>query len=185
VARPGDVRELLGGVPPVSHVATDRLVVRPTLARDLAAIESFWQDPQANRLDHGTPDPGAWQRANVVRLRHLLRKRPSHTMWTLLHLPALEVIGYVRLRRHSLVEGHATMGVRLGRTWWGKGYAAEALKALCAHLAAAKKLQLLELEVLAENTRALRAYGKAGFSLAWRRQRKGRLWCGLEWHAGT
>jgi phosphoglycolate phosphatase len=183
VAQPADVADLLRGLPPVTYLATDRLIVRPTIAADLPVIEPFWQDPQANRLDHGTSDPGAWQEENVERLGQLLEKRPSRTMWTIALVPSLAVIGYIRLRGHSVLRSRATVGVRLGRAWWGQGYAAEGLKTLREHLVRERKIRFFDLEVLAQNTRALRAYEKAGFSLARRLRRNGRLWLSLEWHA--
>jgi RimJ/RimL family protein N-acetyltransferase len=104
-------------------------------------------------------------------------------MWSMLVPPSLEVVGYIRLRQQRMLGGRATIGVRLGRAWWGRGFAAEALRALCGHLAARRNVRTLDLEVLAHNRRALRAYEKAGFRPARTYRRAGQLWLSLEWYA--
>ncbi len=182
-ARPADLLSCLDGVPPLRHLATERLVLRPALAGDIATFQEFWSDAEANRIDHGTSDAGAWHFRSVERLKRLLRKRPSRTIWTVLLPPALDIIGYVRLRRHSVLTGRGTMALRLGRAWWNHGYATEALRAWCPHIAAQRRLKVLDLSVLAANAPAMRVYAKADFILADTRPRGGRNWCTLEWHA--
>ncbi len=181
VARPEEIPQLLNGVPEVQLMATSHLVMRETLLTDLPAIEPFWKDHEANILDHGTIDPGIWRPENVVKLQRTLKKGPCPTMWTMLLPPSLEVIGYVRIRAVAPSAGKGTIAVRLGRTWWGNGYAPEALKTLCPHIAATHRLNSLELEVLAGNKRGLRAYEKAGFSLVREKYRDGRMWTDLQW----
>ena len=181
-ARPADLLACLDGVPPIPLLATERLVLRPALAGDLAAFQEFWSDAEANRIDHGTSDAGAWHARSVERLKRLLRKRPSRTIWTVLLPPALTIVGYVRLRRYCFLTARGTLAIRLGRPWWNRGYATETLRAWCPYIAAQRRLKVLDLSVLASNTAAMRVYAKAGFTLVETRPRRGGNWCTLEWH---
>ncbi len=143
-ARPADLLACLDGLPPLQYLATERLVLRPALPGDIATFQEFWSDEEANRIDHGTSDAGAWHSRSVEHLKRLLRKRPSRTIWALLLPPALEIIGYVRLRRYSFLTARGTIALRLGRPWWSRGYATEALRAWCPHVAAHRRLKLLD-----------------------------------------
>jgi len=183
VSQPAQILNLLVGFPEITYLATERLVLRPTLAEDIGILEGFWRDRRANLLDHGSPDPGVWTPAAISKLRQCLKRRPSKTMWTILLPPELEVIGYLRLRRRSFLTGQASLGVRLGRAWWGRGYAPEALRRLCRHLVEAYRVRSVELEVLHRNERALRAYRKAGFVPVRKYRRNGTDWQLLRWHA--
>lgn len=185
VAHPRELLPMLHGVHRMDLLATERLVIRPTQMNDLPAIEDFWDEPEANVLDHGNKAPGTWTRRNRRILRKGLRKGPSRAMWTLLLPPDLTVMGYIRLRQTHFLSRRGTIAVRLGQAFWGKGYAPEALKHLCRHMTSARKLRAIELEVLADNQRGLRAYEKAGFFLLKKFHRDDRQWCRLQWSGST
>ncbi len=182
-AAPRDLLACLGGAPPSEFLATERLVIRPAIVEDVAWFEDFWRDEEANRIDHGTRDAGAWQGKSVDALRRLLKKRPSRTIWTVLLPPALHVVGYLRLRRYCFLTGHGTIAIRFGRPWWNRGYATEAMRAWCEYIASRRRLRVLDLSVLADNGAAMRVYEKTGFVTVATRTRGGRPWCTLEWHA--
>ena len=78
-------------------------------------------------------------------------------------------------------HGDASMGIGLGeREYWGKGYGADAVRALLRYGFAELNLRRVSLGVFEYNPRAIRAYEKAGFVREGRTRqdarRDGRYW---------
>jgi RimJ/RimL family protein N-acetyltransferase len=75
-------------------------------------------------------------------------------------------IGSTDLREINLEDGHAAFGIAIGeKALWGKGYGTEALRALCDFGFGQLRLERIELDVYAGNTRARKSYEKAGFTV--------------------
>lgn len=75
-------------------------------------------------------------------------------------------IGAADLRDINLEDGHAAFGIMIGeKSEWNRGYGTEALYAICDFGFGQLRLERIELDVYAPNTRAQRSYEKAGFRL--------------------
>jgi RimJ/RimL family protein N-acetyltransferase len=59
----------------------------------------------------------------------------------------------------------AELGIWIGKPYWGRGYGTDATRALCRFGFRHMNLHRIELNVFAWNTRAMRAYERAGFTL--------------------
>jgi RimJ/RimL family protein N-acetyltransferase len=73
-------------------------------------------------------------------------------------------IGTAGLHALDLANGTAEFGIAIGETdEWGKGYATDALRAMCEFGFGELRLERIGLEVFDGNDRGRRAYEKAGF----------------------
>ncbi|MGQ9753426.1 MAG: GNAT family N-acetyltransferase [Thermaceae bacterium] len=72
-----------------------------------------------------------------------------------------EWIGTVEL--YDLTPEEGTLGILLHRSWWGKGYGTEAVKALLGYGFGVLGLSRVRLRTFLCNERAQRAFKKAGF----------------------
>lgn len=74
------------------------------------------------------------------------------------------LLGFINLQSPAWTHGEAFMGINLGeRQDWGQGYGTDALKVLLRYAFTELNLHRVSLGVLADNTRAIRSYEKAGF----------------------
>ncbi len=74
-------------------------------------------------------------------------------------------IGTVGLHKVDRDNGSAEFGIAIGeKAEWGKGYAADALRAICDFGFGELRLERISLEFYAGNDRGRRAYEKAGFA---------------------
>jgi len=91
------------------------------------------------------------------------------------------LLGFVELDGLRWVHGDAWVGIGLGeREYWGKGYGTDAMRVILRYAFTELNLYRVSLDVFEYNTRAIRAYEKAGFTVEGRMRealhRNGRLW---------
>src|SRR5262245_24026581 len=73
-------------------------------------------------------------------------------------------VGTIGLENINWKNRSAALGIMLGeKEHWGRGFGAEAVKVLLAFAFGELALHRVELDVLAENARAIRCYEKVGF----------------------
>lgn len=131
-----------------------RVRVRKWERRDRSAIE-HWPRPEL---------PAGWLDAGAV-----VGPRVSFAVDT---WPAGQLIGRITLR--DIQADAARIGIYLHPEWCNQGYGSEALRLV---VAAAPQwgIRQLDLDVAADNLRAIRAYQKAGFRVVAALQRGGLL----------
>lgn len=73
-------------------------------------------------------------------------------------------IGTSRISRINQYAGTADIGIMIGnRSFWGQGYATEALRMICSYLFAAIRIRKLTAGAMANNHAMLRVFEKLGF----------------------
>ncbi len=73
-------------------------------------------------------------------------------------------IGNIGLHRVDWKNRNATLGIALGeKAYWGRGYGTDAVRTALRFAFQELNLHRVELEVVADNLRAIRCYEKAGF----------------------
>lgn len=81
-------------------------------------------------------------------------------------LEACRHIGSVSLRASAPESRSATLGIFIGdKQYWGGGYGTDTMRVVCRFGFEMMGLHRIELDVYAENRRALRVYEKVGFSV--------------------
>jgi RimJ/RimL family protein N-acetyltransferase len=156
----------------------DRLVLRPLVPEDAAAIADRAGDRRVARylIAVPTPYPPAlalrwiaarimwWHQGRGVTLAIARRAQPA------------QLLGTVSLRRHAR-DGRAELGYWLGADEWGKGYATEAAGAVLDFGFRNLRLQRIYAQVLEGNSASCRVLEKLGLlseGLRRRHIRKGR-----------
>ena len=146
------------------ELSGSRILLRPIVSDDLAAIQRWRSDPEVTRY---------WITRAVPTLDDLhdwLRENERSGSWTWLILDeTAERIGYINVFGVSREHRHAELAMMIGeRSRWGEGYAREALAALLVYLltpadASGAGLHKVSLSVFAENVAARKAYRACGF----------------------
>lgn len=113
------------------RLVTPRLVIREYAAADVRAVTSISSDPDVVRyVRWGPHDEEATRRflndaeasrTAVPRLRSLLAVSEAE---------GARIVGGCSLEVHRPHDREANIGFYLGRSWWGRGYATELIKAL-------------------------------------------------------
>ncbi|MFN7135138.1 MAG: GNAT family N-acetyltransferase [Myxococcales bacterium] len=128
--------------------------LRAAAAGDLEPLLRILSEPEVARWWPG------FDRARVQ--AELLAPDPEVTVFVLEH--QAQVIGAIQYGEVSDPQyRHASVDLFLGRDWWGRGFGPEAIRTLLAHLVRDRGHHRVVIDPAADNTRAIRAYGKVGF----------------------
>jgi RimJ/RimL family protein N-acetyltransferase len=112
-------------------IETERLRMRPWLARDQGPMLALCSDPRVMRY----LGPSLRMTDVVILIEKMIatQKAQGHCFWALETLEAREFLGWCGLVRGPFgtpVSGKLEIGWRLGHRHWGHGYATEAAKAV-------------------------------------------------------
>ena len=137
-------------------IETERLVLRPLEAGDAAAIAALAGDIDVSRMTSRIPHPltaeeaGRWIAALAG---------AAEVVFAVLHEG--ELVGCTGCA--PLSERRAEIGYWIGKPWWGRGFATEAVRALVAQAFAAGDYDELASGHFADNPASARVLEKAGF----------------------
>jgi RimJ/RimL family protein N-acetyltransferase len=155
-----------GDDPPARLVPTlraARVYLRPAERDDLERFVRWFADAEVTRyLSLRAPFSLAAEERWFDQMLGSQGKRDYHFVICLVDgdLP----IGTAGLHGINGMEGNAEFGISIGeKAYWNRGYGTEALHAICDFGFGALRLERIQLQVFAPNTRARRSYEKAGF----------------------
>lgn len=138
-------------------------------AKHLKRLNEIVNDPDVARyLTVPTPCP---MRSTVAWYRH---NREMKNFWWAIRCDG-QIVGSVNLLRRGR-EGHpklghvVSVGLAIDRPWWGRGIGRRTL-AFARRMARAEGFRRFEIDVIADNRRAVRLYRRFGFVAEGRRRR--------------
>ncbi|OYY89401.1 MAG: GNAT family N-acetyltransferase [Sphingomonas sp. 28-66-16] len=111
-------------------IETDRMMLRRWQPQDRAALRAQVADPEVMRYLIPIPDAAAFE-AQLARLDQW-QADWGFTFWVLARKHDGAAMGLCGLKRGSPgtpIDGRVEIGWRLGRPYWGQGYAREAAQA--------------------------------------------------------
>ena len=142
---------------------TRRLTLRPLEAADARDIYALMSDRDVMAYWDvaEVTDPALVQAltdAQVARAR-----KGEAFYWSMRRREDGAFVGCCDLSELDRWHHRAEIGFMIGRTWWGDGYAHEAVQAVVAHAAQALRLQRLSARVHAGNIRSVCLLERIGF----------------------
>jgi RimJ/RimL family protein N-acetyltransferase len=157
---------------------TPRLVLRPFHADDLDAIhEQVFSDAEVCRTYCGDTrsrlETQAWLHYRILEAQHSV----FHA-WAIIDRASHRVLGLIQLRafpndllrfpdaplpRFNQIE--AEMSFALGRSYWGRGFASEACRAVIDYAFRSLRLPRLVASIMDGNERSVRLHERLGFAV--------------------
>lgn len=121
---------------------TPRLVLRPFTVEDAPAMYANWAgDPQVTRWLRWPPHESVMATRAVLEEWAASYAQPDFYNWAIT-LQDATLIGSIGVMRAEAGD-HLEPGYALGRAWWGRGYATEALRAVVEYLFSEEGVQAL------------------------------------------
>ena len=138
--------------PPVTELRTDRLILRPARPGDLEAMHGVLSDEQAMRYWSTGPHSGLSETRDW--LDSMIAAPGEDDFVVTLDGEVIGKLGAWRLPE---------IGFIFGSGHWGRGYAAEAMRAFLDHMFQARVVDFLTADVDPRNTAALKLLTDNGF----------------------
>jgi RimJ/RimL family protein N-acetyltransferase len=145
---------------------TERLLLRRFTATDSNHLVALDNDPQVMRfINGGTPTPRRVIEEEILpRFLTYLEEQPGYGFWAAEEQAAGAFVGWFSLRP-AAEAGTATLGYRLRRSAWGKGYATEGVRALIDKAFLELDIRRIVATTYEENLASRRVMEKAGLRL--------------------
>jgi RimJ/RimL family protein N-acetyltransferase len=155
------------------------VVLRHHRPSDLETITRWYTDPEVGRLTRYQVQP--MTEADVERFFHSRLLAPDALAYAILEKPSGRHVGFTTFSSLDVDNGSVLYHITIGeRDAWGRGLGTEATELMLAHAFERLRLHRVALTVFSFNTRAIRAYEKAGFRVEGRLReairRDGRYW---------
>jgi RimJ/RimL family protein N-acetyltransferase len=145
-------------------IATERLVLRRFRAADAEPLAAYRSDPDVARYQSWTaPVPIEEARAIVASLEKGDPDLPGWFQFAVEHTGDRALIGDVGVDLHEN-RRQAEIGFTLAAAYQGRGFAAEAVRAVLDHLFRVRGLHKVSAECDARNTASARLLERVGFT---------------------
>jgi RimJ/RimL family protein N-acetyltransferase len=147
-------------------IKTPRLLLRAPVPQDAETIARLLGDYDVAKMLATAPHPYARADADDFIAREAARRADGTA--EIFSVEQGELIGMIGLAEIQAIQGEriATLGYWLGRPYWGRGLATEAVRALVRYGFEALRLAGLKSGYFKENVRSGRVLAKAGFRYA-------------------
>jgi aminoglycoside 6'-N-acetyltransferase len=165
--------------PPDLSLLTPRLLIRRFQAGDAETLAGYRSDPDVARYQSWTAPLSTGEAARLVRaLADGDPTRPGWFQYAVVERSRDVLVGDVGVNRHE--NGmQAEIGFTLARSWWGRGYATEAVGRVLERLFAEDGLHRVSAECDARNEASARLLERVGFRREGRR--RAHTWIKGEW----
>lgn len=147
---------------PFPVLSTSRLILRALRTSDLDDLYEYASDPE---IDQYVP----WEHyKNIDEARENLNefleeyKKDGFGAWGIEHRTDKKLIGITNISIPHRINRRVEVGYTISRTYWGKGYATEAIQAVIHFGFETMKLVRIEAVVLPENLASARVLEKSG-----------------------
>ncbi|WP_313813345.1 GNAT family protein [Glutamicibacter sp.] len=149
-----------------SLLEDDAIVLRESEAEDFAKLSEWWNDPQWAVLQQRVikPRPGT-SLAQMFSSWSENQPNSGDAGFSIFEKATGSFIGHITLYGGVLPHRSSTMAVIIGPTSVGQGLGTRAVKLMTGYGFRELGLHRISLRVASFNTRALKAYEKAGFTL--------------------
>ena len=148
----------------VPTLETARLVLRPPVDEDAAAIFAIRSDPETMRYWNAPPMVHLDEARTLIARDRALAEVDEGYRWMLVPKEGGAAIGVCGLVAVKLDHRRAELGYVLARTHWGRGLMGEALEAILAHAFLTLDLNRVEAELDPRNGASERILARLGFT---------------------
>jgi [ribosomal protein S5]-alanine N-acetyltransferase len=148
---------------PVPQLGTERLILRAVSMNDVDDVFAYASRPEVTR--YTIFDYHRLRIESETFVRSVLDgyARGVPPVWAIESREAARIIGTIAMKNLSEADSRVEVGYAIGPEFWGRGYVAEALRAVLAYAFGTMKLNRVEAKVVPAHTASRRVLEKCGF----------------------
>ncbi|WP_128894123.1 GNAT family N-acetyltransferase [Longirhabdus pacifica] len=148
-----------------TNVYTKRLHLRKLEQNDAASLFTIWSDPDVTRFMNIDAYTTEEQVLHMIGILNKLFEENKAIRYAIIKLDTHDIIGTCGYNMFDFENEVTEIGYELGKTYWGQGFAAEAIQALLDHAFHTLSLHRVEAKIEPNNVNSIRLIEKLQFSL--------------------
>jgi len=145
------------------NINTKRLFLREINLNDARTLFQYWSDDEVTKYLNIDSFINIGQALNMIRLLKSLFPRKEGIRWVIVRKEDNAVIGTCGFNSWVKKSSRGEIGYELGRTYWGNGYASEALSEIIEYGFNVMELNRIEAFTVPEAVRSINLLKKFGF----------------------
>ncbi|MNI20854.1 Ribosomal-protein-serine acetyltransferase [compost metagenome] len=148
----------------ITELHTERLHLRKMKVSDSSSLFEIWSDPDVTKFMNVSCFTNENQAKEMINLLDDLSRDSKAIRFSIIKKESNEIIGSCGYNSLDFENEKAEIGYDIAKSFWGRGYASEAICSLLDHAFSSLKLNRIEAKVDPENVNSIKLLQKLNFT---------------------
>lgn len=148
----------------ITELHTERLHLRKMKVSDSSNLFKIWSDPEVTKFMNVSCFTDENQAKEMINLLDDLSRDSKAIRFSIIIKESNEIIGSCGFNSFDFENEKAEIGYDVAKSYWGRGYASEAICSLLDHAFSSLKLNRVEAKVDPENVNSIKLLQKLNFT---------------------
>ncbi|MBB4826062.1 ribosomal-protein-alanine N-acetyltransferase [Sporosarcina luteola] len=148
----------------ITEIQTERLVLRKMKLSDSDCLFDIWSDPEVTKFMNINSFADKKQAIDMIEFLDKLSLDNKAIRYSIIELESNSIIGTCGYNSVDFSNAKAEIGYDLSKSYWGKGYATEAVRSLLDYAFNTLKFNRIEAKVQPENKSSIKVLQKLNFT---------------------
>ncbi|OPA77829.1 GNAT family N-acetyltransferase [Paenibacillus selenitireducens] len=148
----------------ITEIHTERLHLRKMKVSDSSSLFRIWSDPDVTKFMNVSCFTDENKAKEMINLLDDLSRDSKAIRFSIIKKESNEIIGSCGYNSFDFENEKAEIGYDIAKSFWGRGYASEAICSLLDHAFTSLKLNRIEAQVDPENVNSIKLLQKLNFT---------------------
>ena len=148
----------------ITELHTERLHLRKMKVSDSSSLFKIWSDPDVTKFMNINCFTDENQAIDMINLLDDLSRDSKAIRFSIIKLESNEIIGSCGYNSFDFENAKAEIGYDIAKSFWGRGYASEAIYSLLDYAFSFLKFNRIEAKVEPENVNSIKLLQKLNFT---------------------
>ncbi|BBH18820.1 N-acetyltransferase [Paenibacillus baekrokdamisoli] len=148
----------------ITELHTERLHLRKMKVSDSSSLFKIWSDPDVTKFMNVSCLTNENQAKEMITLLDDLSQDRKAIRFSIIKIETKEIIGSCGYNSLDFENAKAEIGYDIAKSFWGRGYASEAIYSLLDYAFSSLKMNRIEAKVEPENVNSIKLLQKLNFT---------------------
>ncbi|WP_054022962.1 GNAT family N-acetyltransferase [Bacillus sp. FJAT-28004] len=148
----------------ITELHTERLYLRKMKVSDSSSLFKIWSDPDVTKFMNVSCFTNENQAKEMITLLDDLSQDGKAIRFSIIKIESNEIIGSCGYNSLDIENAKAEIGYDIAKSFWGRGYASEAISSLLDYAFSSLKMNRIEAKVEPENVNSIKLLQKLNFT---------------------
>ncbi|MEH7107476.1 GNAT family N-acetyltransferase [Bacillus sp. JJ1764] len=149
----------------IKELNTERLFLRKMKTSDAASLYKIWSDPEVTKYMNINSFTDKSQAKDMIDLLDKLSQENKAVRYSIIEKKTNKIIGSCGYNSLDFINSKVEIGYDISKSYWGNGYAPEAILSLVDYAFNSLNINRIEAKVEPENINSIKVLQKLNFTL--------------------